>query len=81
MYDRAVRTLGQTVGCTPDHVGPGSYHHQRRKQLHDEGYAPFLSLSNRSGIFSNDDCPGPGYYDLPSPKIKFCLKISSNIIK
>ncbi len=29
-----------------------------------EGYAPFLSLANRGQIFSNDENPGPGHYDL-----------------
>ena len=32
MYDRTPRTLGQTVGCTPAHIGPGAYHHHRQKQ-------------------------------------------------
>jgi hypothetical protein len=32
MYDRAPRSLIHTVGCTPENVGPGSYHH-RRKQI------------------------------------------------
>ncbi len=37
------------------------------------GYAPFLSLSNRGDIFTNDENPGPGHYDLRnvlSPTIK-----------
>ncbi|CAF0882612.1 unnamed protein product [Adineta steineri] len=69
MYDRAPRSLNNIVGCTPDHIGPGSYLH-RPKKISAEGYAPFLSLSNRSEVFSNSEIPGPGYYDFPSPKIK-----------
>ncbi|CAF0962416.1 unnamed protein product [Adineta ricciae] len=63
MYDRASRSFNQTTGCTLDHVGPGTYDHQR-KRIQDEGYAPFLSLANRGQIFSNDENPGPGHYDL-----------------
>ena len=36
-------------------------------------YAPFLSLSNRADLFSTDDNPGPGSYDIrsnPMPTIK-----------
>ncbi|CAF0735744.1 unnamed protein product [Rotaria sordida] len=72
MYDRAPRSLHLKVGCTPDHVGPGTYDHRRKKNS-EESYAPFLSLSNRGDIFSNYDNPGPGYYDIRhvlSPTIK-----------
>lgn len=31
MYDRAARSLHLTVGCTPDHVGPGTYDHRRKR--------------------------------------------------
>ena len=31
MYDRAARSLNLTVGCTPDHVGPGTYDHPLKK--------------------------------------------------
>lgn len=36
-------------------------------------YAPFLSLSNRADLFSTDENPGPGSYDLrgnPMPTMK-----------
>lgn len=29
-----------------------------------EGYAPFSSLANRGQVFSNDENPGPGHYDV-----------------
>ncbi|CAF3141358.1 unnamed protein product [Rotaria socialis] len=63
MYDRAPRNLHLGVGCTPDHVGPGTYDH-RRKRFNEEGYAPFLSLANRGDVFGNDENPGPGHYDV-----------------
>jgi hypothetical protein len=80
MYDRAPRNLHLGVGCTPEHVGPGTYDH-RRKKIHEgedeknlwknefsfvsiEGYAPFLSLANRGDIFLNGENPGPGQYDI-----------------
>ncbi|CAF3017031.1 unnamed protein product [Rotaria socialis] len=75
MYDRAPRSFQLKIGCTPDHVGPGTYD-QRRKKIAEESYAPFLSLSNRGNIFSSEDNPGPGYYDIrnaPSPTIKVRL--------
>lgn len=31
MYDRSPRSLNLIVGCTPDHVGPGTYDHRRKK--------------------------------------------------
>jgi hypothetical protein len=34
MYDRAPRKFHLGVGCTPDHVGPGTYDH-RRKKIHE----------------------------------------------
>lgn len=34
MYDRASRSFHQVTGCTLDHVGPGTYDHQR-KRVHD----------------------------------------------
>ncbi|CAF0994293.1 unnamed protein product [Adineta ricciae] len=80
MYDRTPRTLGQTVGCTPAHVGPGAYHHHRQKQQQEDGYAPFLSLSNRSEVSNSDEKPGPGYYDLPSPKVKVSDKFFSFLL-
>ncbi|CAF1019843.1 unnamed protein product [Rotaria sp. Silwood1] len=63
MYDRAPRNLHLAIGCTPDHVGPGTYDHRRNK-FHEVGYAPFLTLANRGDVFSNDDNPGPGHYDV-----------------
>lgn len=82
MYDRATRSLNVTIGCTPEHVGPGTYDHRRQKFFEGliikkrrqqqlffsfiwiEGYAPFLSLSNRGDLFGNDENPGPGQYDI-----------------
>lgn len=31
MYDRAPRNIHLKVGCTPDHVGPGTYEHRKKK--------------------------------------------------
>lgn len=31
MYDRAARSLNVTIGCTPDHVGPGTYEHPSKR--------------------------------------------------
>lgn len=45
MYDRAARTLHLTVGCTPDHVGPGTYDHRRKKANDGECYSILLSCS------------------------------------
>ncbi|CAF5224293.1 unnamed protein product, partial [Rotaria magnacalcarata] len=31
MYDRAPRSFQLKVGCTPDHVGPGTYDQRKKK--------------------------------------------------
>ena len=67
MYSRAPRTIGQTVGSTPLHLGPGTYDvtAAEAKRQHLDSYAPFLSLSLRDGIFTGlDETPGPGQYEL-----------------
>jgi hypothetical protein len=61
MYSRAPRTIGQTVGSTPLHLGPGTYDVAASdvKKQHLDSYAPFLSLSLREGIFGGlDETPG-----------------------
>lgn len=40
MYDRAPRNIGQTVGSTPLHVGPGTYDLSKNKR-DDLGMYPF----------------------------------------
>eukprot|EP00064_Thunnus_orientalis_P010984 superscaffoldBa00001541_g11014 len=68
MYGRAPRvTLLTTSGTsgTPSTVGPGSYQVTRGKFKISDGYAPFLSLTNRPALFSvpSERMPGPGQYD------------------
>ncbi|XP_070302927.1 sperm-tail PG-rich repeat-containing protein 2 [Salvelinus sp. IW2-2015] len=67
MYGRAPRVTYLTVGSTTSEVGPGSYEVIQYKTKKSDGYAPFLSLSNRPSMFhrsSNDKAlPGPGQYN------------------
>jgi hypothetical protein len=66
MYSRASRTIGDTIGSTPQHIGPGTYDvlgFELKKQSLDS-YAPFLSLSLREDIYGNvNETPGK-YHDL-----------------
>ncbi|KAM9858623.1 sperm-tail PG-rich repeat-containing protein 2 [Aulostomus maculatus] len=68
MYGRAPRiTLGSTGGTSPA-VGPGSYNITRGHLKISDGYAPFLSLTNRPSMISETcgEVPGPGqYYSSP----------------
>ncbi len=82
MYSRAPRAIGQTVGSTPLHLGPGTYDvtASEAKRQHLDSYAPFLSLSLREGIFTGlDETPGPGQYELRNRiivgKVNYNLKI------
>ncbi|CAG5923553.1 unnamed protein product [Menidia menidia] len=67
MYGRAPRVTFAATSGAPSTVGPGSYDVSPTSRRED-GYAPFLSLSDRMSIFSNSSerTPGPGEYD-PSP--------------
>jgi len=63
---RAVRNMQLSQATTGDSVGPGSYSHDRHKQI--TGYAPFGTFSERK-IGSNPSSqqqgsnPGPGSYN------------------
>lgn len=79
MYDRAPRQVSdQLVGSTSAAVGPGTYElpkHSKKDQT-TTGYAPFLSLANRTTLFNvpeqEVDDPGPGTYNpsLPQQHVK-----------
>ncbi|XP_062273843.1 sperm-tail PG-rich repeat-containing protein 2 [Scomber scombrus] len=76
MYGRAPRvTLLTTSGSlcgTPSTVGPGSYEVTRGNFKITDGYAPFLSLTNRPSLFSKsgERIPAPGEYDYSPVKLK-----------
>ncbi|KAM7392077.1 hypothetical protein PAMP_022713 [Pampus punctatissimus] len=65
MYGRAPRVTFLTTSGTSATVGPGSYEITRDKLQLSDGYAPFLSLTNRQSLFSesSERIPGPGQYD------------------
>ena len=78
MYDRAPRLVSdQLVGSTSATVGPGTYETPKSKKDNATvGYAPFLSLANRTTLFNvpeqEVDDPGPGTYNpsLPQQHVK-----------
>lgn len=84
MYSRAPRTIGQTVGSTPLHLGPGTYDvtASDAKRQHLDSYAPFLSLSLREGIFSGglDETPGPGQYELRQHTVYAKVNLLDSVI-
>ncbi|KAG7490102.1 hypothetical protein JOB18_028112 [Solea senegalensis] len=70
MYGRAPRETLMTSGVTPGAVGPGTYDVTQFTSKISEGYAPFLSLTNRQSVFkSSEMVPGPGQYDSTSIKL------------
>uniref|UniRef100_A0A8C5MK18 Sperm tail PG-rich repeat containing 2 n=1 Tax=Leptobrachium leishanense TaxID=445787 RepID=A0A8C5MK18_9ANUR len=72
MYDRATRTLAETLGSTQENVGPGSYDLSGEKMYKTDGYAPFLSLAKRDFGFNVQQtisaAPGPGHYNISTIK-------------
>ncbi|XP_056231480.1 sperm-tail PG-rich repeat-containing protein 2 isoform X2 [Seriola aureovittata] len=69
MYGRAPRLTSTTSG-TSSTVGPGSYDVTHCKYQVSDGYAPFLSLTNRQSAFkSTERIPGPGQYDSSPVKL------------
>ncbi|XP_067850595.1 sperm-tail PG-rich repeat-containing protein 2 [Heptranchias perlo] len=73
MYDRAPREtiFAFAQGSTGPNVGPASYNASNSRQYgickEEDGYAPFLSLTNRESIFSAPGtllAPGPQHYDV-----------------
>ncbi|XP_022613329.1 sperm-tail PG-rich repeat-containing protein 2 [Seriola dumerili] len=69
MYGRAPRVTFMTSG-TSSTVGPGSYDVTHCKYQVSDGYAPFLSLTNRQSAFkSTERIPGPGQYDSSPVKL------------
>ncbi|XP_067902300.1 sperm-tail PG-rich repeat-containing protein 2 isoform X2 [Heterodontus francisci] len=75
MYDRAPRDtiFATALGSTGPKVGPASYNASANKQYciykEEDGYAPFMSLTNRDSIFSAPGAllsPGPQHYDITS---------------
>ncbi|KAK7933181.1 hypothetical protein WMY93_004077 [Mugilogobius chulae] len=70
MYSRAPRvTFDVRPNSTSAAVGPGTYELSRTLWPVSDGYAPFLSLTNRQTAVTQPDSvslPGPGQYD-PSP--------------
>ncbi|XP_034452330.1 sperm-tail PG-rich repeat-containing protein 2 [Hippoglossus hippoglossus] len=69
MYGRAPRLTSMTPGGSSATVGPGSYDVARSPRTSD-GYAPFLSLTNRQSAFSSTEkVPGPGQYDSSPVKL------------
>ncbi|XP_047448374.1 sperm-tail PG-rich repeat-containing protein 2 [Mugil cephalus] len=71
MYGRTPRvvTFLSASGTSPT-VGPGSYDVSQSICKKSDGYAPFLSMTNRQSIFTEYDgsIPGPGQYDSPPLK-------------
>jgi hypothetical protein len=79
MYGRANRNIGQLVGSTPVHVGPGTYDVNKFKKSQQLAYAPFLSLATREDIFSQfTESPGPGQYN-PAVGVNSLIKGGSTI--
>ncbi|XP_033889712.2 sperm-tail PG-rich repeat-containing protein 2 [Acipenser ruthenus] len=72
MYDRAHRLTDVTVGSTTPNLGPGSYDVSQVLTQKEDGYAPFMSMSNRESIFHVPNAvvaaPGPGQYDAKPAK-------------
>ncbi|MGH0144677.1 UNVERIFIED_CONTAM: hypothetical protein FKN15_043477 [Acipenser sinensis] len=72
MYDRAHRLTDVTVGSTTPNLGPGSYDVSQVLIQKADGYAPFMSMSNRESIFHVPNAvvaaPGPGQYDAKPAK-------------
>ncbi|XP_038558834.1 sperm-tail PG-rich repeat-containing protein 2 [Micropterus salmoides] len=71
MYGRAPRLTSMTTSGTPATVGPGSYDVTGGDTKLSDGYAPFLSLTNRQSIFneSSEMIPAPGQYDSSPVKL------------
>ncbi|XP_014186964.1 sperm-tail PG-rich repeat-containing protein 2 isoform X1 [Haplochromis burtoni] len=71
MYGRAPRVTFMTAGGASSAVGPGSYNVSQSSYKISDGYAPFLSLSDRQSIFSKDSesLLGPGHYDCSPVKL------------
>ncbi|XP_029295949.1 sperm-tail PG-rich repeat-containing protein 2 [Cottoperca gobio] len=72
MYGRAPRVTFMTTSGTSDvTVGPGSYDVTQCTSNISDGYAPFLSLTNRESIFNQsiERIPGPGQYDFSPVKL------------
>ncbi|XP_044053082.1 sperm-tail PG-rich repeat-containing protein 2 isoform X2 [Siniperca chuatsi] len=71
MYGRAPRVTFMTTSGTSDTVGPGSYYVTQCNSKPSDGYAPFLSLTNRQSIFSksSEKIPAPGQYDTSPVKL------------
>ncbi|XP_059192634.1 sperm-tail PG-rich repeat-containing protein 2 [Centropristis striata] len=71
MYGRAPRVTFLTTSGTSSTVGPGSYDVKLHNSNISDGYAPFLTLTNRQSIFkqSSEKIPGPGQYDFSAVKL------------
>ncbi|XP_040011518.1 sperm-tail PG-rich repeat-containing protein 2 isoform X2 [Xiphias gladius] len=70
MYGRAPRVTFTTTGGTSSTVGPGSYDVTHSNYKVSDGYAPFLSLTNRQSVLtSTERIPGPGQYDSSPVKL------------
>ncbi|XP_054467525.1 sperm-tail PG-rich repeat-containing protein 2 [Anoplopoma fimbria] len=71
MYGRAPRVTFRTTGETSSSVGPGSYDVTWSGPKLSDGYAPFLTLTNRQSVFSqsSERIPGPGQYDFSPVKL------------
>ncbi|XP_071339187.1 sperm-tail PG-rich repeat-containing protein 2 [Trachinotus anak] len=70
MYGRAPRVTFVATSGTSSTVGPGSYDVTQCKYLVSDGYAPFLSLTNRQSVFTPTEMiPGPGQYDSSPVKL------------
>ncbi|KAI3372814.1 hypothetical protein L3Q82_023269 [Scortum barcoo] len=71
MYGRAPRVTLLTASGTSPSVGPGSYDLGPSSPKISDGYAPFLSLTNRQSVFGEfgERIPGPGQYDSSPVKL------------
>ncbi|XP_008285192.1 sperm-tail PG-rich repeat-containing protein 2 [Stegastes partitus] len=65
MYGRAPRVTFVSTDATSSAVGPGSYNVSQRGYTIGDGYAPFLSMTDRQSLLpkSSEGIPGPGQYD------------------
>ncbi|GAB1288175.1 Sperm-tail PG-rich repeat-containing protein 2 [Apodemus speciosus] len=76
MYDRAPRCLDfANPGGTEEHVGPGTYQVPFPKQRATGCYAPFLSLSSKTGAYDvasdlGKAVPGPAHYNVSQAQYK-----------
>ncbi|XP_034397600.1 LOW QUALITY PROTEIN: sperm-tail PG-rich repeat-containing protein 2 [Cyclopterus lumpus] len=70
MYGRAPRVTLMARSGTSSSVGPGAYDVTSPDSKISDGYAPFLTLTNRQSVLcQSSELPGPGQYDISPVKL------------